>query len=111
MVLVKRLDDAIRDRNPIRAIVRSTASSCDGRTAGITMPSTEAHEALIRDCYHQCELDHEIGKTAFFECHATGTAGGDPVETTAVANVFGEHGGIHIGSIKACSILASCLVL
>ncbi|KAK3324348.1 hypothetical protein B0T19DRAFT_464372 [Cercophora scortea] len=100
MVFVKRLDDALRDGNPIRAIIRGTCANGDGKTAGLTKPSTEAHEALIRSCYRDAGLDHEFGSTALFECHATGTASGDPIEATAVANVFGEHGGVYIGSVK-----------
>ncbi|KAK4215780.1 putative polyketide synthase [Rhypophila decipiens] len=100
MVFVKRLDDALRDGNPVRAILRTTAVNSDGKTPGITRPSSAAHEALIRSCYRDAGLDHEIGNTAFFECHATGTSSGDPMETTAVANIFGEHGGVYIGSVK-----------
>ena len=37
------------------------------------------------------------------ECHGTGTATGDPIETTAVGNVFGETG-IHIGSVSYPSL-------
>lgn len=33
------------------------------------------------------------------KCHGTGTATGDPIETTAVGNVFGEQG-VYIGSVK-----------
>lgn len=100
MIFIKMLDGAIRDSNPIRAIIRATAANCDGKTQGITKPSIKAQESLIRSCYRKATLDHEIGRTAFFECHATGTASGDPIEATAVANIFGEKDGIYIGSVK-----------
>ena len=95
---IKRLDDAVRDGNPIRAVIRSTASNFDGKTPGIAQPSAESQEALIRACYERAGL-RDFGKTAFVECHGTGTAIGDPIETTAVANVFGEKG-VYIGSVK-----------
>ncbi|KAJ2980610.1 hypothetical protein NUW58_g6899 [Xylaria curta] len=100
MIYVKRLDDALRDGNPIRAVIRATASNCDGKTPGLTKPSGDAHEALIRATYAAAGLEDEIHRTAFFECHATGTSSGDPEEAKAVANVFGSHGGVHIGSVK-----------
>ncbi|KAK4207791.1 hypothetical protein QBC37DRAFT_454492, partial [Rhypophila decipiens] len=100
MIFVKRLDDALRDGNPVRAILRGTAVNSDGKTLGLTRPSSAAHEALIRSCYRDAGLEHEIGNTAFFECHATGTSSGDPTETAAVANIFGEYGGVYIGSVK-----------
>ncbi|KAI1211603.1 uncharacterized protein F4807DRAFT_473071 [Annulohypoxylon truncatum] len=100
MILVKRLDDALRDGNPIRAVIRATASNCDGKTPGLSKPNSEAHEKLIRASYSAAGLEDEIGKTAFFECHATGTSSGDPEEAGAVANIFGDKGGVYIGSVK-----------
>lgn len=97
-VYLKRLEDAIRDGNPIRAIVRATSSNCDGSTPGISHPSSESHEALIRNCYQSASLD-DFSETAFVECHGTGTSTGDPLEAIAVANVFGEKG-VYIGSVK-----------
>ncbi|KAJ8131695.1 hypothetical protein O1611_g1925 [Lasiodiplodia mahajangana] len=100
MVYVKRLDDALRDGNPIRAVIRATASNCDGKTPGLTKPSMDAHEALIRASYAAAGLENEVCRTGFFECHATGTSSGDPEEAKAVANVFGHGGGVYIGSVK-----------
>ncbi len=99
MVYIKRLDHALRDGNPIRAIIRATASNADGKGEGLFHPSAESHEMLIRSCYRAAGIQ-DLGKTAHFECHGTGTRAGDPTETTAVANVFGEYGGISIGSSK-----------
>ncbi|KAL6362754.1 hypothetical protein LRP88_04058 [Fusarium phalaenopsidis] len=95
---VKRLDHAIRDGNPIRGIVRGTGSNCDGKTAGLSHPSPESHEALIRRTYQQVGID-DFCQTAFVECHGTGTATGDPLETSAIGNVFGEKG-VYITSVK-----------
>ncbi|KAI8626510.1 hypothetical protein F5Y19DRAFT_466325 [Xylariaceae sp. FL1651] len=100
MIYVKRLDDALRDGNPIRAVIRGTASNCDGKTPGLTKPSGDAHEALIRASYSAAGLEDEMHMTGFFECHATGTSSGDPEEAKAVANVFGSTGGVYIGSVK-----------
>jgi acyl transferase domain-containing protein len=98
-VYVKRLSDALKDGNPIRAIIRATAANHDGRTHGMSLPSSEAQESLIRKAYKKAGIQ-DSSQTAFFECHGTGTQAGDKIETTAVASVFGESG-IHVGSIKA----------
>ncbi|KAF6220309.1 hypothetical protein HO133_003441 [Letharia lupina] len=95
---IKKLSDAVRDGDTIRAVIRSTCVNNDGKTVGITSPSTEAHETLIRRG-HQLAGITDLSKTAMIECHGTGTKIGDPIETSAVANVFGEHG-IYIGSVK-----------
>ncbi|GKU11020.1 unnamed protein product [Fusarium langsethiae] len=42
----------------------------------------------------------DYSQTAFVECHGTGTAIGDPIETKAVGRVFGPSGGVFIGSAK-----------
>ena len=97
-VYVKPLDAAIRDGNPIRAVIRATMSNSDGKTQGITQPNPDAHEALIRKAYELAAIT-DFSKTAYFECHGTGTAVGDPIETGVVANIFGDHG-IHITSVK-----------
>ncbi|KAI1488819.1 hypothetical protein F5X96DRAFT_684632 [Biscogniauxia mediterranea] len=96
---IKPLDDAIRDGNPIRAVLAGSAANHDGRTNGLTLPSDIAQEALIRRAYEVGGIT-DLSKTAFVECHGTGTKRGDPIETNAIANAFGAKG-VHIGSVKA----------
>lgn len=98
VLYVKKLSDAVRDGNPIQAVIRATASNCDGKTPGISHPSSESHEALLRSAHDFAGLK-DFSQTAFIECHGTGTAIGDPLETRAVANVFGGSG-IYIGSVS-----------
>lgn len=101
-VIVKRLDDALRDGNPIRAVIRGSGVNQDGKTETITTPSQEAQEALIRSCYQKAGLDPK--QTTYFEAHGTGTPTGDPIEARAIASVFrdrpkGEQP-VRIGSVK-----------
>lgn len=67
VVLLKRLGDAIRDGDVVRAVVRSTGSNQDGHTPGVTQPSKEAQAALIRDTYSKAGLT--LSETRFFEAH------------------------------------------
>ena len=97
-VFIKPLSDAIRDGNPVRAVIRSTATNNDGKTPGISCPSTDSHEAMIRRAYDAAGLK-DFSETAFVECHGTGTAIGDPIEANAVGRVFGDSG-VYIGSVK-----------
>ncbi|RYP64434.1 hypothetical protein DL769_006675 [Monosporascus sp. CRB-8-3] len=97
-IYIKPLDAAIRDGNPIRAVITAAVSNSDGKTQGITQPSGAAHEAMVRMAYRQAGIS-DFSKTAYFECHGTGTAVGDPIETGAVANIFGDAG-IYITSVK-----------
>ncbi|RFU79720.1 polyketide synthase [Trichoderma arundinaceum] len=94
---IKKLSDALRDNDPIRAVIRATCTNTDGRTAGMLQPSPTAHAALMVRSHELAGLD--VSRTAMIECHGTGTPIGDPLETTAVARVFGKHG-VFIGSLK-----------
>lgn len=96
-VFVKPLEDAIRDGNSIRAVIRGTSTNHDGKTAGFSHPSPEAQETMMRRAYEVAGLT--VSDTAYVECHGTGTPVGDPIETTAVARVFGASG-VVIGSTK-----------
>ncbi|KAF4244021.1 hypothetical protein CNMCM8980_010357 [Aspergillus fumigatiaffinis] len=95
---IKRLDEAIRDGNPVRAVIRATSTNVAGKSSGLTVPNIDAHEDLIRAAYRSAGLE-DPALTAMVECHGTGTALGDAIEAGAVARVFGDKG-IHIGSVK-----------
>ena len=67
-VYIKTLDQAIKHRNPIRAIVRGTATNSDGRSAGLMTPNGASHELLMRKVYQDTGLDPV--DTAFVEARA-----------------------------------------
>ncbi|KAL9055517.1 MAG: hypothetical protein Q9162_003514 [Coniocarpon cinnabarinum] len=90
VLVLKRLSQAVKDGNMIRAVVRSTMTNADGKTPAITQPSAAMQEALIRAAYQKRGLDMQ--ETTYFEAHATGTPVGDPAEIRAVASAFSDHG-------------------
>lgn len=99
-VFIKPLAAAIQDGNPIRAVIRGTASNSDGKgSGGMQAPNDVAQEEMIRRAYKLAGIT-DYSRTAFVECHGTGTSIGDPTEARAVGRVFGPHGGIQIGSVK-----------
>jgi acyl transferase domain-containing protein len=89
VVIVKRVSDAIRDGDTIRAVIRSTGSNQDGRTPGVSEPSKDAQERLIKETYAKAGLD--MRTTRFFEAHGTGTAVGDPIESGAIGAAFRKY--------------------
>lgn len=102
MVLVKSLDHALRDNDPIRAVIRATGVNTDGRTNGMLTPSSTVQAKLIRHTYETAGI-HDLSQTAVVECHGTGTPVGDPIETEAVGSCFGDSG-IIITSVKALAV-------
>ena len=97
-ILIKRLDDAQVQSSPVRAVIRATSLNYDGKGSSLGATNPLAHEALIRQAYLSAEID-DFSKTAFVECHRTGTRAGDPLELRAVGNVF-RDAGVYVGSVK-----------
>ncbi|KAG5745190.1 hypothetical protein H9Q70_012122 [Fusarium xylarioides] len=103
-MVVKRLSDAIRDGDTIRAVIRGSGVNADGKTPSVTQPSAKAQAELINQTYADAGLD--ISSTGYFECHGTGTPVGGPLELTAIAQTIGaarlaaKKPPLYIGSIK-----------
>ena len=86
VVLLKRWSEAVRDCDPIYAIVRSSGVNQDGQTPGISFPSQEAQERLIQQVCERAGVSP--GAVDYVEAHGTGTRAGDPVEARALDHVF-----------------------
>ncbi|KAI1346694.1 hypothetical protein F5Y01DRAFT_264504 [Xylaria sp. FL0043] len=87
---VKRLSDAIRDGDPIRGVIRATAVNTNGKVEGmgITHPSVEGQERVVRMAYQKANLDPNL--TAYAELHGTGTPVGDPIEVRAISRAMND---------------------
>ncbi|KAL9109110.1 MAG: hypothetical protein Q9227_006201 [Pyrenula ochraceoflavens] len=108
-VVLKKLSDAVADGDSIECIIRETGVNQDGRTPGITMPSSHAQANLIRDTYAKAGLDltKKTDRCQYFEAHGTGTKAGDPQEAGAIYKSFFAETGVtdpedilYVGSIK-----------
>lgn len=87
IVVLKRLDDAIADRDQIRAIIRGSAINNDGAMkAGFTAPSSEAQAAVIAEAQAMAQVSPDT--VTFIEAHGTGTQLGDPIEIAALTEAF-----------------------
>lgn len=103
VLVLKRIQDAIRDNNTIRGIIRSTGCNQDGNTPSITLPSSIAQENLIRETYEKAGLS--LKPTRFFEAHGTGTLVGDPNESKALGSAFRHartlQDPLYVGAVKS----------
>nr|UPN67555.1 hypothetical protein [Pestalotiopsis sp.] len=102
-IVLKPLEDALRDGDPIRAVIRETGMNQDGRTQTITTPSPQAQQQLINSCYERAGLDPQ--DTSYVEAHGTGTIAGDKIELGAIGATIGKgrtaEDPVHVGSVKA----------
>ncbi|KAL6702429.1 hypothetical protein ACN47E_001870 [Coniothyrium glycines] len=107
-LVLKRLEDALADGDYIECVIRETGCNSDGRTNGITRPSSVAQAALIQETYARAGLDpgRAADRPQYFEAHGTGTAAGDPIEAEAIHSAFfgdssADDGRLLVGSIKS----------
>ncbi|GKZ30068.1 putative Hybrid PKS-NRPS biosynthetic cluster [Aspergillus brasiliensis] len=112
VVILKRLGDALRDGDHIECVIRETAVNSDGRTNGLTMPSSASQADLIRQTYRRAGLDvtQASDRCQYFEAHGTGTPVGDPLEAEAIHSAFfsdefqedsqEQDNQLYVGSIK-----------
>ncbi|WP_063736571.1 type I polyketide synthase [Kitasatospora aureofaciens] len=99
VVVLKRLDDALRDDDRILALVRGSAVNQDGRSDVLASPSVGAQQALYHQALSRAGTDpRDVG---LVETHGTGTPVGDPVEFSSLAAVYGVgQGRCALGSVK-----------
>jgi acyl transferase domain-containing protein/acyl carrier protein/SAM-dependent methyltransferase len=102
VTVLKRLEDAERDGDRIRAVILATGINQDGRTSGITAPSAAAQTALEVEVWQRAGIDPSTIRLV--EAHGTGTRLGDPIEVNALTDAFrrftGRTGFCAIGSVK-----------
>ena len=102
VVVMKRLQDALRDGDPISAVVVESGVNQDVRTNGIAMPNFEAQKALLEDVCTRANVDPN--NVRYIETHGTGTAVGDPTEAAALGSVFSTSRAVDrpliLGSVK-----------
>ena len=102
LVVLKRLSDAIANRDNILAVIRGSALNQDGRSSGLTAPNGPSQQAVIRQALRNAGVaPHEM---SYVETHGTGTSLGDPIEVQALGSVLREgrtaDNPVMLGSIK-----------
>jgi acyl transferase domain-containing protein/NADPH:quinone reductase-like Zn-dependent oxidoreductase/acyl carrier protein len=101
ILVLKRLDDALAAGDSIHAVVRASGVNQDGRTDGISLPNSEAQEALVRQVYATSGVP--FAEVDYIEAHGTGTQAGDTAELGALNRNFaaGRADKLFVGSVKS----------
>jgi len=102
-LILKDLDQAIRDGDHIYGVIRGSGINHDGATNGITAPSAASQESLIAGIYEKFDIKPDA--IGMVEAHGTGTKLGDPIEVKALTKAFRSQtdkvGYCAIGSVKS----------
>lgn len=120
--VLQRADKAARDQTPPHALLAATGINSDGKTNGLSLPSSAAQAKLLADVYR--DFDIPADQLAFIEAHGTGTRVGDPLEAKALGETLGQKRSeaLPIGSVKTnighleaasglAGLLKTCLAL
>ncbi len=104
IVVLRRLEDALRDRDVIHAVIRGTAINNDGRAKiGYTAPSVSGQAEVIAQAQAMAGCDPD--SISYIEAHGTATPLGDPIEVAALTQVFraktDRRGFCGLGSVKS----------
>lgn len=104
VVLLKRLSEAIEDRDNVLAVVRGSAVNNDGAAkVGYAAPSVDGQAEVIALAQEMAGVDPET--ISYLEAHGTGTELGDPIEVAALTRAFrtrtGRSGFCALGSVKS----------
>uniref|UniRef100_UPI0030F42C6E type I polyketide synthase n=1 Tax=Xenorhabdus thailandensis TaxID=3136255 RepID=UPI0030F42C6E len=104
VVALKRLSDALRDGDPIMAVLRGSAINNDGNEkVGFTAPSVNGQRRVISEALQLADVS--IDDIGMIEAHGTGTPLGDPIEVDALRTVFSDRSGAvppcYLGSVKS----------
>lgn len=98
-LVLKRLEDAVRDGDHIHGVIRGIGLSNDGRCRGLLLPDSGGQQRAIKAAYRG--IDIEPSMLSLMECHATGTPGGDGTEIESLIRVMGDAQDLPVGSLKS----------
>lgn len=101
-IVLKRLEDAVRDQDKIYAIIKGVGISSDGNGTSVMSPAVKGQLKALQQAWANADLDeNQIG---YLEAHGTGTPLGDKTELQTLAQFFGKEEGAKIagiGSVKS----------
>jgi myxalamid-type polyketide synthase MxaC len=102
VVVLKRLEDALRDGDRILGVLRGSAVNQDGRSTGLTVPHGPSQQTVMRNALARARV--EPRQVGYVEAHGTGTPLGDSVELQSLAAIYASgrtpDDPLRIGSVK-----------
>lgn len=101
-VVLKRLEDAVRDQDKIYAVIKGVGVSSDGNRTSVMSPAVKGQLKALQQAWSNADLDEK--QIGYLEAHGTGTPLGDKTELQTLAQFFGKEESdkiAGIGSVKS----------
>ncbi|NJL59495.1 MAG: type I polyketide synthase, partial [Desulfobacteraceae bacterium] len=100
LVILKRLSEAIENKDNILSVIKGSAVNQDGESSGLTAPNALSQKEVISKALENANISPD--DVSYIEAHGTGTRLGDPIEARALGMVFGQRSGqkMLVGSVK-----------
>lgn len=103
LILLKRLEDAVRDHDYIHAVIRGSVINNDGHTMGVMAPNPNRQRKVITEFYNKSGISPK--EIRYMEAHGTGTKIGDLSEFNSLSQVFANwdvpEQAVALGSVKS----------
>ena len=102
MLMLKPLDKAISDNDPVFAIIKGTACNHGGQASGLTVPNPDRQAQLLQAAWQSAKINPKT--IGFIEAHGTGTALGDPIEIRGLKMAYVKRSSGSKNNEKSCGL-------
>lgn len=99
IVTMKRLADAVRDRDTVLAVLRGIGTSSDGKGKAVYAPSSKGQKLAVRRALEDGEID--AADVDWIHAHSTGTPAGDAAEIATIRDCYRSRRTLHVTSNKS----------
>jgi len=101
VVILKRMKDALRDKNPIIGVLKGMGSSSDGKGKAIAAPNAKGQALALERCFANIKTGVVPADVDYVEAHGTSTIMGDQAEIQTLKAVYGLQSGAGVSSVKS----------
>ena len=101
VVILKRMKDALRDKNPIIGVLKGMGASSDGKGKAIAAPNPKGQALALDRCFENIKTGVGPADVDYIEAHGTSTVMGDQAEIQTLKAVYGVQSGAGVSSVKS----------
>ncbi|MBU1537160.1 polyketide synthase, partial [Myxococcota bacterium] len=101
VIVLKRMRDALRDKDEILSVIKAVGSSSDGKGKAIAAPKPQGQAQALRRCFAKMKTPVTFDDVDYIEAHGTSTVIGDQAELATIVDVYRSESPVGVSSIKS----------